>query len=256
MPPRKTKSTTKVVAKNNPFRLTHIPLLSWVAFWACISATLVLISATFTSALSFAQTPKENADTVAALQQLGDALEKKADEMTGGTTEPEGRIMIGMGAALSCDTVLATSTADVITLSLSDADVRMNLPYSFSWGNEKYAMNPFDRSRGVAGEVYFGPGIVSGDCVVVRDSSLIVNTDTRSMSDIRRELNTQDIKPGALRERTINGIPVLSYTINRGAGDERNWIAFGRTNRYNLHSAGWLTDAEAVKIIQSLRVEK
>jgi hypothetical protein len=108
----------------------------------------------------------------------------------------------------------------------------------------------------VAGETYFGPGMLSGDCMVVRDSSLIVSDDTRPMSDLRRELNAQDIKPSALRERTINGIPVLSYTINRGAGDERNWIAFGRTNRYHLHSQGWLTDAEAVKIIQSLRVEK
>lgn len=253
MPPRKTKSTVKAPAKNNPFRLTHIPLLSWVAFWVCISATLVLISATFTSALSFAQTPEENADTVVALQQLGDALEKKADEMTGGATQPKGRIMTEGLVTAACDMTWATST-NVISVSHLEArtNVRMSLPYSFDWGNEQYVLTPVragDPSN--APSLEFGPIYVQEDsCLGRRDSEITIMDPGSNPSEVRRSLS-----PATVRERSLGGVTVLSYSLPTDKVWPNRWHVFGRTHTYMIASHGWLTDAEAVKIIQSLRVE-
>ncbi len=48
---------------------------------------------------------------------------------------------------------------------------------------------------------------------------------------------------------------VISY-VQQQLGGAHIWEAFGRSYHYTISSQGWLTDAEAIKIIQSLKVVK
>ena len=76
-------------------------------------------------------------------------------------------------------------------------------------------------------------------------------TSTQVMDEWYKGLDA----PGKQR-RNINGLTVYSYAPSGFDGNIHYWRALGRSYTYFIQSAGWLTDAEAVKIIQSLKVVK
>ena len=259
MPVKKAKTTKKT---KNAWQLTTIPVHSWITFWVLVLATMALATVCFTDAFknSKGEVDQESVEAFKAIQQ---SLEQQVADLQGKVgveQKKEGRVLADLGSHIpECLAVLSTSTTDLITVSYLDTknNVRMNLPYSFAWGNEDYALNPTDKHEAGTDEVFFGPGWISGDCKMLRDSRLMVDTqDKRPVNEVRSVItNPVEGTVSNLRERTINGMQVLSYNFTGGGSSQNNWIAFGRTNRYLLSSEGWLTDAEAVKIIQSLRVE-
>lgn len=249
-----------VSAKYERLRLRH-----WVMFWVLVAATHALVIAIFSNVDVRTLLPvnvvndeqqKAEAQLIEELKIQVKSLEDKAASVESSEINSERRLVSRGSTLQECPVSLSSSTQDIIYISTVEQNVNMSLPYSFSWGSDAYFINPIDRSRGVAGEIYFGPGIASGDCLLVRDSLLMIDERRSSPNELRSELSGQDLKISNLRERTINGIPVLSYEFDRGADTERVWVGFGRTNHYTLQSAGWLTDTEAIKIIQSLRVTK
>ncbi|QQR61255.1 hypothetical protein IPH19_02215 [Candidatus Uhrbacteria bacterium] len=136
--------------------------------------------------------------------------------------------------------------------------VLFNVPYNFSWGttNCPPVQIQFDGEQDV---ISFGPS-VGGEGGEARDSGLRISaatTTAAALAGARIELTGSETSDSSIRQRTINGLAVYSYRIEYGLGGGLNiWLAVGRNYTYRLSSNSWLTDAEAIKIIQSLRVTK
>jgi hypothetical protein len=261
MPPRKTKTTKKTVKKDTSWQLTTIPLHSWVIFWALVLATMALATVCFTTAFRPAQ-PEVDDEALAMFQAVRESLEQQVAELEGKVEEAgtayNGRLLItgipGPGDDDDCDLALATSTADVYVPHLNVlTGVSVSIPYNFDWGNDEYAFVPVVTiNESFAQTLVFGPGVPS-KCGSARDVSLEISTSTSTPNEARREA-IDLYNADTVQERIINGMRVLSYKMNIEAAQNNVWIGFGRTYRYKIFSLGWLTDAEAVKIIQSLRV--
>lgn len=257
---KKTKTTKKI---KNPWKLTAIPLHSWLIFWVLVLTTMALATVSFADAFKNGEGEVDQ-ETVAAFEAIRKNLEAQVEDLQGKVgvemKVPAGRMLVsgvpGPGAKEKCDLLLATSTADLYVLQVNEATgLRGSFPYSFAWGNQNYAFEPVVTiGEGSAQTLLFGPGVVS-NCSINRDSALEITKSTSTPNEVRREaLNA--FNTGSVRERSINGMTVLSFKHNTEASQNLVWVAFGRTYRYTIYSLGWLTDAEAIKIIQSLRVEK
>ncbi len=171
--------------------------------------------------------------------------------------------------------------------------VSLVLPYSFSWGTERcpvlqtvlYDEDPggIADSMGLRSWLRFGPAykIYNGDgAFYVPDGLSVTNTHTFLVDDASRYsaergtelsifsptsseavyqqiLHGQDFAhypKGKILQRTINGMRV--YSISSSDGNTWNiWYAVGRSYGYLLSSRDWLTDAEAIKIIESIKVK-
>lgn len=259
--PVQTKRKTSVKKESERLRLRH-----WVMFWVLVAATHALVIAIFSNVDVRTLLPvnvvndeqrKAQAQLIEELKTQVKSLEDKAASVENLEINSERRLVSRGSTLQECLVSLSSSTQDIIYLDTVEQNLSMSLPYSFSWGSDKYLVNPIDRSRGVAGEVYFGPGS-EHQCTLVRDSTLLIDNFDRTLRQRRSEIASQlGMEFSNVRERTISGIPVLSYEVLADNGQfYREWMAFGRTNNYTIRSAGWLTDAEAIKIIQSLRVTK
>lgn len=253
---KKAKTTKKV---KNSWALTTIPVHSWITFWVLVLATMALATVCFTDAFKNSEGEVDQ-ETVAAFEAIRKNLEAQVADLqtkVGVEEKVDGRLLIA-GRVRECDLSWATSTAEVyVSYVEPTTKVRMSLPYSFNWGNAEYALLPVAQ-YGSETSVEFGPSLLNTDCYTYRDSMLLVSNSTSTPASTRRSLANPpegaEATVSNVRERTINGIPVLSYRMS-GATVQENWIGFGRNFQYRLSSYGWLTDAEAVKIIQSLRVE-
>lgn len=256
---KKAKTTKKV---KNSWALTTIPVHSWITFWVLVLATMALATVCFTDAFKNSE-GEVDAESVAAIEAIRKSLEQQVADLqakVGVEEKVDGRLLIA-GHADECGLAWATSTPDVyVSYVEPKTKVRASIPYSFSWGNEKYAFEPIAMDAAMGAEHFrFGPGIAVG-CGVIRDSGLMIYTSTSTPLSLRRSLAIPPQEPwisvNSIRERTINGIPVVSYGMTANDGSiVNNWVGFGRNFQYTITSYGWLTDAEAVKIIQSLRVE-
>ncbi|MCK9361561.1 hypothetical protein M0Q28_05075 [Patescibacteria group bacterium] len=253
---KKAKTTKKKVMKDT-WKLTTIPLHSWITFWVLVLATMALATVCFSSAFKNSDGEVDQ-ETVAAFQAIRQSLETQVEDLQGKVSE---RTDTAKGRALlndiieGCNLSWATSTAELYYSYLEPTTkVRASLPYSFAWGNESYALNPIrlgDPSNDP--EVEFGPAYLNS-CLVRRDAALTIQEKGDSPNEVRASLR-QAFPTLAIRERTLGGVTVLSYTNAADNIWPNRWQVFGRTYMYTISSHGWLTDAEAVKIIQSLRVE-
>jgi hypothetical protein len=250
------KTKTKRSAAKHHGGLTMIPLRSWVAFWFFILVTMTLVIVCFTNA--FRSIDREaNRETAAAFQMIRQNLEARVAELQGqvGATQNTNSRALIWGHVQGCELTWDTSPAEVyITHLQTETKVSMSLPYSFAWGNDKYALLPgADHPSDTA--VDFGPAVLGKDCYTSRDARVTVSNEISTPNKIRREA-IDSYHATNIRERTLGGIPVLSYNVAWEDKHFNQWVGFGRNFQYTIHSQGWLTDAEAIKIIQSLKVVK
>ncbi len=257
MTEKKTKITKKK-AKKDMWKLTTIPLTSWIMFWVLVLATMALATVCFSSAFKTADGEVDQ-ETVAAFQAIRQNLEMQVQDLQGKVSDrptdgPKGRMLLNE-VIEGCNLAWATSTQESYYSYLEPrTKVRASLPYSFAWGNESYALNPVrlgDPSNDP--EVEFGPAYLNS-CLVRRDASLGIMETDATPNEFRTSMR-EAFPTLAIRERSLGGVTVLSYQNPSDAVWPNQWMIFGRTFTYRIASHGWLTDAEAVKIIQSLRVE-
>jgi len=262
MAPRKTKTTTsvKTTTKKNPWRSSHVPLPSWIMFWALILCTMALIVVNFSQA--FAPAPVDAIDngTYGEWAAIRAGLEQQVRNLqaqVGTPSEPRGRLLATHSAPTNdCSLQWATSTADImVPYTDPKTKVSMSLPYSFNWGNAQFAFTPYAIADDGRSSIDFGPGIFDEKgCGTYRDSAIEITTNTSTPNDIRTDAKA---KHGTnITERTINGIPVISYRVQFDDVRYNYWYGFGRTFQYRIMSKEWLSDADAVKIFQSLKVVK
>jgi len=245
MAPRKTKTSTsvKTTTKKNPWRSSHVPLPSWIMFWALILCTMALIVVNFSQA--FAPAPVDAIDDTTAAQfaAIRASLEQQVANLqaqVSSSTTP---------SAPACEAVQNPGPADSHILYVDPkTHVSMSLPYSTSWGN---GCAPFKVSDSA---IAFGPLWSQASFGTGMDSSISISAATTSLSLERA--NAGEFASN-FKQSTVNGISVLSYDVRGPAPVSHMWIGIGRTYVYRIVSVtGWLTDAEAVKIIQSLKVVK
>ncbi len=120
--------------------------------------------------------------------------------------------------------------------------------------------------------VYFPPeflpdGIQFGEYNAIggeihHDALLTIGTNSISLTEFKQAIDSERADPSIrisnFKERNVNGLTVISFTRNADGGpDDIQWVAYGKSYTYTLHTkSGWLTDAEAIKIIESLKITK
>lgn len=233
------KSKTKRSSKGK----VSIPLYRWMMFWLLVLCNVALIAALFGRVDVRTLLPKTEVKVVERIVEV----EKEPSE-----ADRE------MDSAAECATPADTPIDTYVTYVNKETGVSMSLPYSFGWRGQGCSIAPVDIYYD-ASFLGFGPGHIYG-----RYASLEIHSRDAAAEIIRVEVDsapTSTDQLGAvsnIRRRTINGLNVTSYTkaLDIG-GSEDVWVAAGRTYTYIIRGRGeWLTDAEAVKIIQSLRVTK
>lgn len=242
-------------------------------FLILVLCTVVLIAAIFRDVNERMESGDVTSSTSAKEQKLVDLRAQVVDLSTelSGMGQPQiraGRIIANSrdipfgdlyfydqeNLGVQCERLkLNTSTPTQSIIWIDEpAGLQASLPYSFAWGTDEYVVTPYEELG--LGLVSFGPIVKTYDCNPARDAILTFDLprDPNSLlSEIRKEPGLE----GTVRQRMINGITVLSYKIGE-LGGGNFWEVFGRSYHYRIRSEGWLTDAEAVKIIQSLRVTK
>lgn len=244
----KTKSAGK-----NPWKVATIPVHYWITFWALVLATMALATVCF----SYAFRPIDSdvdPETLAAFQAIRENLEKQVEELQGEVAlapSPTGFL----GEACLQDSI--SPIDNYLTYVEPQSKVQMRLPFGTGWENENCAFPPARISGNI---ISFGP-VVKGAGEGVRDSMLTIQP-AKSTVDFNTEIaqirsDGSDTQISAIKQRNINGLNVFSYTTTIPTGYvTHDWYALGKTFSYKLEANEWLTDAEAVKIIQSLKVVK
>lgn len=263
MPVKKIKTAKKTVAVKNRGKLTMIPLRSWILFWFFVVATMTLVIVCFTSA--FRSIDRDaNRETAAAFQVIRQNLEAQVAELQAqvGVTNTqelsyadfsdriEGECLSPQGGSVDTSKALLT----YVTYTDPKTSVSMILPYSFGWGT----INCPPVQTHPEGEILFGPSR-RGEGGAGRESSISIEapSSTAAIRALAVSVVMQsELENKTIRQRTVNGLTVLSYSYSGGMASGNVWVAVGRTHVYWIYSAGWLTDAEAIKIIQSLKVVK
>jgi hypothetical protein len=214
----KTKNEPKTEAKVNRMRTTHIPLGSWIMFWALVLCTMALVVVNLGNA--FAPPYPSNDDdmqTIAELQALRANLEKQVEDLQVQQMQSPDATSI----ASSCEPVSSPGPADSHVLYVDPTThVSMSLPYSTSWGNGCAATRMDNEG------IHFGPNLESS--IAILDPNSVPAFDVKL-------------------DRTVSGLKVYMPS---------NMITFaiGKTYAYRIQTKGWLTDAEINKLIQSLKV--
>ena len=252
--PRKSSKSKSAPQPSGP---KAVQLRHWLLFWTLVLCVMIVINA------SFAKYQKPSSDVVMEtdlMAAIADSLEKQADTLEQQAEalqdmKPEGRLFITVDKAHGLcgpETALLDLPADQ-TFQFSDENtgVTASLPYNFAWGNDGYGAFPFEANGFETNSILFGKvGPYTEGCWG-RDSILTISPPTTTASLLRSLAGTQ------VRQRNVNGLTVLSYTKAEDSSPIINqvWDAVGRTYWYRIVSrAGQLSDAEAVAIIQSLRV--
>jgi len=236
-------------------------------FWILVLANVALVCAIFGNVDVRTLKPVSvvNDEQQAAEQALIDELKtqvKSLGEQVASVEESTavGRLQVPANQMEDgCDLAWNYGATSTVYLSWKDekSGVTASLPYSFDWGNERYSFLPYEVwTFDAETSVHFGPGSPGGACGVGRDAYLMIEAvDTTSPDKLLSEIRSDEPASENIRQRTIGGVTVISAT--RGElGRGPVWYIFGRSYFYTLSSQDWLTDAEAIKIIQSLRVTK
>ncbi|MCC7523064.1 hypothetical protein IT407_04705 [Candidatus Uhrbacteria bacterium] len=254
--PRKTSKTKSATMPAGP---KAVQLRHWLLFWTLVLCVMIVINA------SFAKYQKPSSDLVMetdAMAVIADSLEKQADMLEKQAEamqemKPEGRLFITVDNAhglCGSEAALLDLPADQ-TFQFRDekTGVTASLPYNFAWGTDGYGAFPSEVNGFETNSFLFGKvGTYDSGCWF-RDSSLTIYPPTSTTSLLRSLSGTQ------VRQRNVNGLTVLSYSQTEQNTNFTNqvWDAIGRTYWYRIVSkAGQLSDAEAVSIIQSLRVTR
>jgi hypothetical protein len=253
MPPRKIKTTKKVVKKNEPsWQITTIPLHSWILFWVLVLATMALATLCFTSAFRPAQ-PEVDDEALAMFQAVRESLEQQVKELEGKaeTAEQNKKIL----NEEKCLQYPPSSIDNYLVYVVSSSNISVRLPFSTGWLNEECVYPP---AQTASDNVLFGPKVTRSEYAIVRDSNLSI-LPVRSVTDLNDEIEKlrtdSDVQVSPVERRVINGLTVFKFDTNAPLGYVTHyWYALGNTFSYKIESVEWLTDAEAVKIIQSLRV--
>ena len=234
---RKT-STKKEAPAAKYYRLR---LREWMIFWILVAFTMILIVTIFGDVKIEALNPtdslsQENETLIAQIN----TLEARVAELQG-PAEQQQLMEVTEPSRSSCTMDTTTAPIDqyasyTIDASYTDAaSVSMRIPYSTGWW--KFGCD-YAAVIGDRGVIQFGPwsndGHVAKLVITPSESAPSTSTGTR---------------------RTVNGMTVYS-TVSEERGSTNTWIAYGRNYVYRITSLNWLTDAEAIKIIQSLRVTK
>lgn len=242
-------------------------------FWVLVAATHALVIAIFSNVDVKTLMPVgSTSSTSAAEEQLIDELRgqvKSLGDKVASVEEPqaEGRIMANAKDVQWRDLYLSNQgelPADCGVLQLNtttatqtylwydqSTGIQAELPYSFAWGNDRYFPTPYEQVN--SSTISFGPFVIAYQgCAVGREAELTFG-ESADPNPVLREIRNNADLVGPVRQRIINGITVLSYRIEAlGYGDI--WDVFGRSYRYTIK--GSLSDAEAMSVIQSLRVTK
>lgn len=260
------KSAPRKTIKTKPHHgPTPMKLSQWLLFWSLVLCVMVVINA------SFAKYQKPSQDLVLetevagaiaeSLERQADMLEEQADALQ--DMKPTGRLFITVDKAhglCGVETSLLDLPANqTILFEDKKTGVTASLPYNFAWGNDGYGAFPYEVNGFETNSFLFGKvGTYTEGCWG-RDAALSIfaPTSTGSLLRVLRagpflgfEVN------GQIQQSNVNGLTVYSYSASStGSGFAYNiWDAVGRTYWYRVTSSGVLTNAEAVKIIQSLRV--
>lgn len=233
-------------------RRERLRLRDWMLFWILVLANVALVCAIFGNIDVNTLKPVSvvNEEQRSAEQQLVTGLKNQITSLTDElATAKLGAAEAQTDLVVPCLSTTSTTIDTYFTYVNKSARVSASLPYSFSWGSSCSPAAEKD------GSIIFGPGYPDAPSWHFRDSMLSVLGKENTLTNVKQIL--QPGYPGVsdnmeIRERTISGMPVLSFNADGGG---RVWYAFGRSNTYWISSRGaWLTDAEAIKIIQSLRV--
>ncbi len=258
--PQKRKRTTPIkiaaVKPHHRLRLRH-----WMLLWTLIALTVLTVVTIFNDVNIRLRAMNEGPGYSSSFTQQEEEPSEEAP------AEP---------ALDSATTTLDSSNSSTVTVnpcfssqiaevnahpSMADGDglVKFTVPFSTNWKNLDCALVPattvFDGSTTTT---IFGPYIEESSVrtpSIERDAWLSVETKNSSLKEEKYSLATTPLA-GEIRERTINGMPVISYHKDDSGFSTNYWVAFGRTYTYRLASFGWLTDAEAIKIIESIKVTK
>lgn len=249
----KRKVATKkeaVSVKYERLRLRH-----WVMFWVLVAATHALVIAIFSNVDVRTLLPVNvvNDEQQKAEAQLINKLKNQVASLEESLSNAQRK---AAPAESECETSSDAPIDTYVTYIDKETSVSMSLPYSFEWKGRGCSVPPaLDYGSGIG----FGPGHIYG-----RYASLDIRPREAAAEIIRAEVEsapTSTDQLGAvrnIRRRMINGLSVTSYSMGLDIGGTRNtWVAAGRTYTYVIQDDyEWLTDAEAIKIIQSLRVTK
>jgi hypothetical protein len=132
--------------------------------------------------------------------------------------------------------------------------IQIQLPYNQNWGGEDCRLDAFS-ARSATGtlQIDFGPSVpdLRGGWERISFTASAPTSSAAVLNEIRKNHPSEEIVT-----RTVNGIPVYQV-IYAGGYDPASisWYAVGRNYLFMFRvRKGALSDAEAVKIIQSLRV--
>jgi hypothetical protein len=266
-----TKRKTSVKKETVAVKYERLQLRHWVMFWVLVAATHALVITIFSNVDVRTLLPVNvvNDEQRLADQVLIDDLKaqvKSLGEQVASVEKPssQGRTVVNVKDVAWNDSYFSGQDlpTDCGQLGLNDSTatqtylwrdestgIQAELPYSFNWGNDRYLPTPYEQVN--SSTIAFGPFvIVYQGCSVGRQAELTFRPSVDPNPVLREVRNNPDLV-GPVRQRVINGITVLSYRIEAlGYGDI--WDVFGRSYHYTIK--GGLTDAEAMNIIQSLRV--
>jgi len=196
---------------------------------------------------AFAPVATETIDdqTAAEFQAIRTSLEKQVEELQVQAMQ-QGDSREQPPACVMSDEIPAID--NYISYKDEKTSVSMKIPFSTKWQNNDCDFAPTQLYD--AGVVSFGPetGVTTSE----RDARLSIKP---AISVQEMDTWYKDLVASKKQKRTINGMTVISYDVE-GLGGGLFWEGFGRSYHYVITSNGWLTDAEAVKIIQSLKVTK
>jgi len=255
------KIKRKAVSKNAPLtpKYERLRLREWMMFWILVAATLALVFAIFGNVDVNTLKPmsvvsdEQQAEEQAMVEELKaevvnlQAMVQDAETVAAQPEKPFNRL---------CMTAHLAVSDKYLTFVDQKTGVSMTLPYAVV-ENSNGCLVPTisDDENGIA----FGPLVDNVDGLD-QDSFiriLPVTSTAAILKELKRRNSDQDDSVKNIRQRTINGLAVISHEATWEISDSaRYWYAIGRNFSYQIGSLRALSDAEAIKIIQSLRVTK
>lgn len=107
----------------------------------------------------------------------------------------------------------ATTTVTYTSQKI-DAGLTVNLPYSASWGNEKYQIPPFEEVVNQKGTgLVFGPLQVLADCTWVRSQQIIFGSAQSASATLAALQKSASQLVGKPKQITIGSVTAIKYEI-------------------------------------------
>lgn len=247
---KKTISTKQTsVTTSSRLRLRH-----WVLFWVLVAATYALVITIFSNVDVRTLLPVNvvNDEKMTAEEEVIKELKAEIVALTDRTST----IVQAYSKYPCMDEATFAAPDSYVTYRDQITGIQVQLPYNQHWGGEGCALSPFS-ARSATGtlQIYFGPSVP--DMRGGWERIYFLAGAPTSSAAMRNEIKIKH--PGQeVVTRTINGIPVYQVIYN-GSYDPAytSWYAVGRNYLFSFRvREGALSDAEAIKIIQSLRVTK